>query len=36
MNKEVNNRIVFMSPSIQGGWEQESRISDFLVVKSLG
>jgi serine/threonine protein kinase len=32
----VNQRICFLSPTIQGGWEEESSLSDFTISKQLG
>lgn len=27
---------MFLSPTIQGGWEEESSITDFIIEKQLG
>ena len=33
MQKDIQNRIVFLSPTIQAGWEEESTINDFIMEK---
>lgn len=33
---EVKERYLFLSPTVQAGWEDESNVNDFNLVKSLG
>jgi hypothetical protein len=35
LNK-VRERILFLSPTVQAGWEPESKMEDFEVIKVLG
>ena len=32
----LKERLLFLSPTVQAGWEDESTISDFDKIKSLG
>ncbi len=32
----VKERFLFLSPTVQAGWEDESNIGDFNLVKALG